>query len=54
MTRRASRTMMACGALAAALAVSAPTMNVRLSGQATGQPSTAKGDRPYYTADVKG
>jgi quinoprotein glucose dehydrogenase len=37
-----------------ALAFSLPKMNVRLSGQATGQPSTAKGDWPYYTADVKG
>jgi quinoprotein glucose dehydrogenase len=42
------------GALAAALLLSAPRMNVRLFGQGTGQPSTAKGDWPYYTADVKG
>ncbi len=54
MTRRVSRTILASGALAAAFAVSAPRMNVRLSGQATGFPSTAKGDWPYYTADVKG
>ena len=54
MTRRVSRTILACGALAVALAFSLPKMNVRLSGQATGQPSTAKGDWPYYTADVKG
>jgi len=54
MTRRASRTILACGALAVALVFSLPRMNVHLSGQATGQPSTAKGDWPYYTADVKG
>jgi len=42
------------GALAAALILSAPRMNVRLFGQGSGQPSTAKGDWPYYTADVKG
>src|SRR5215467_1217367 len=54
MKRRVSRTILACGALAAALAFSLPKMNVQLSGQATGQPSTAKGDWPYYTADVKG
>ena len=54
MKRSVSRTILACGALAVALAFSLPKMNVRLSGQATGQPSTAKGDWPYYTADVKG
>jgi quinoprotein glucose dehydrogenase len=54
MRRRVSRTILASGALGAALALAAPSMNVRLFGQATGQPSTAKGDWPYYTADVKG
>ena len=54
MTRTVSRTILASGALAAALAVSVPKMNVRLLGQATGMPSTAKGDWPYYTADIKG
>ena len=56
MRRNVSRTVLACGALAVALAFSMPKMNVRLSGQATasGLPSTAKGDWPYYTADVKG
>src|SRR5262245_17565002 len=54
MTRRASRTILACGALALALVFSLSRMNVHLSGQATGQPSIAKGDWPYYTADVKG
>src|SRR5215471_16420404 len=54
MRRRVSRTILACGALAAALAFSRPRMNVHLSGQGTGQPSTARGDWPYYTADVKG
>src|SRR5262250_129859 len=49
-----SRRIMLAGALVAALALSVPAMNVRLSGQAAGQPSTAKGDWPYYTADVKG
>jgi quinoprotein glucose dehydrogenase len=52
--RVSGTTILGCGALAAALALSAPELNVRLSGQATGQPSTAKGDWPYYTADVKG
>src|SRR5438270_9848307 len=42
------------GVAGAALAVALPNLNVRLSGQSTGQPSTAKGDWPYYTADVKG
>jgi quinoprotein glucose dehydrogenase len=46
--------MLGCGALGVALALSLPNVNVRLLGQATGQPSTAKGDWPYYTADVKG
>src|SRR4029077_2323088 len=55
MTRRASRMMLACGVVAAALAFSLPKMTVRLQGQAaTGQRSTAKGDWPYYTADAKG
>src|SRR5262245_64954289 len=54
MTRRASRTILACGALALALVFSLPRMNVHLSGQATGQPSTAKGDWVHYTADGKG
>ena len=54
MTRRASRTILASGAIAAALAVSVPRLNVRVFGQATGQPSTAKGDWTHYTADVKG
>jgi quinoprotein glucose dehydrogenase len=54
MTRRVSRTMVATGALAAALAFSVPKLNVRLGGQGSGIPSTAKGDWPYYTADVKG
>src|SRR5262249_61492747 len=49
-----SRRMLWVGALAAALALSVPSLHVRLAGQATGQPSTAKGDWPYYTADVKG
>jgi quinoprotein glucose dehydrogenase len=46
--------ILACGALAVALAFSLPKMTAQLSGQAAGQPSTAKGDWPYYTADVKG
>jgi quinoprotein glucose dehydrogenase len=56
MTRRVSRTVLACGALAVGLAFSLPKMNVRVEGQApaSGPPSTAKGDWPYYTADVKG
>src|SRR6478672_5675353 len=49
-----SRRIVLCGVLAAALAVTLPKLNVRVAGQATGQPSTAKGDWPYYTADVKG
>ena len=48
------RRVLVYGALAAAFAVSLPKMTVRLTGQAQGQPSTAKGDWPYYTADVKG
>jgi quinoprotein glucose dehydrogenase len=54
MTRTVSRTILASGVLAAALAVSVPKLNVRLVGQASGLPSTAKGDWPYYTADIKG
>ena len=54
MTRRVSRTILASGAIAAALTFSVPRLNVRVFGQATGLPSTAKGDWPYYTADVKG
>jgi quinoprotein glucose dehydrogenase len=54
MTRKVSRTILLSGALAAALTVSLPNMNARLFGQAQGVPSTAKGDWPYYTADVKG
>jgi len=54
MTRKVSRTILLSGALAAALTVSLPNMNTRLFGQAQGVPSTAKGDWPYYTADVKG
>jgi quinoprotein glucose dehydrogenase len=50
--RNVRRKVLVCGALAAALSV--PKMGVRLFGQATGLPSTAKGDWPYYTADVKG
>jgi quinoprotein glucose dehydrogenase len=36
------------------LAVSVLFMTPRLAGQATGQPSTAKGEWPYYTGDIKG
>jgi quinoprotein glucose dehydrogenase len=54
MTARASRTILGCGAVIAALAIAAPAMNVRLAGQAAGQPGTAKGDWTHYTADVKG
>jgi len=46
--------MLGCGALAVAFAFSLPKLTVPVSGQASGQPSTAKGDWPYYTADVKG
>jgi len=60
MTRRVSRTMLGCGALATALAFSVPGMRgpggmtARLLAQTTGLPSTAKGDWPAYTADAKG
>ena len=40
-------------ALAAALALAAPSLYVRLSGQSY-TPSSAKGDWTHYTADVKG
>jgi quinoprotein glucose dehydrogenase len=36
------------------LAGSVLLMTPRLAGQATGQPSTAKGEWPYYTGDIKG
>src|SRR5512144_1033375 len=42
------------GAIVAAIAYATPKMSVRLAGQATGVPSTAKGDWTHYTADVKG
>jgi len=50
---RVSRTILGCGALAAALAVTAPSLYVKLAGQAY-TPSAAKGDWTHYTADVKG
>jgi len=46
---RVSRIILGCGVLAAAIAVTAPSM----FGQAY-VPSTAKGDWTHYTADVKG
>jgi quinoprotein glucose dehydrogenase len=46
---RVSRIILGCGVLAAAIAVTAPSM----FGQAY-TPSTAKGDWTHYTADVKG
>jgi quinoprotein glucose dehydrogenase len=36
------------------LAVSVLLMTPRLAGQATSQPSTAKGEWPYYSGDIKG
>lgn len=50
MSRQASRVVLACLLLAVSLAWMTP----RISGQATGQPSTSKGEWPHYTADVKG
>jgi quinoprotein glucose dehydrogenase len=50
---RVRRTLLVYGALAAALAVTAPRLYVQLAGQAY-TPSTAKGDWTHYTADVKG
>ncbi len=45
-----SKTRLACGLVVLLLSVSTIT-----SGQApSGPPSTAKGDWPYYTADIKG
>jgi quinoprotein glucose dehydrogenase len=52
--RRISRVFLFCGAFVAAIALAVPGMNVQVLGQATGFPSTARGDWPYYTADVKG
>ncbi len=50
MSRHASRVVLA-GLL---LAISLAWMTPRVSGQATGQPSTSKGEWPHYTADLKG
>jgi len=50
---RVSRTFVAYGALATALAFAAPSLYVRVSGQAY-VPSAAKGDWVTYTSDVKG
>jgi quinoprotein glucose dehydrogenase len=54
MKRRVSRTLLLSGGLVAVLAFTGPRLTTRLLGQASGFPSTAKGDWPYYTADVKG
>jgi quinoprotein glucose dehydrogenase len=54
MKRRVSRTLLLSGGLVAVLAFTGPKLTTRLLGQASGYPSTAKGDWPYYTADVKG
>jgi quinoprotein glucose dehydrogenase len=48
------RTILLSGGLVAALTFAGPRLSTRLLGQASGFPSTAKGDWPYYTADVKG
>ncbi len=50
MSRSLSRIVLACLLLAVALVSTTPT----LSGQASGFPSTSKGEWPHYTADVKG
>jgi quinoprotein glucose dehydrogenase len=54
MRRRVSRTLLLSGGLVAVLAFTGPRLTTRLLGQASGFPSTAKGDWPYYTADAKG
>src|SRR6266545_1411789 len=50
MSRSLSRIVLACLLLAVALVSTTPT----LSGQASGFPSTSKGEWPHYTADIRG
>ncbi|HWW84223.1 MAG TPA: hypothetical protein VNZ26_11500, partial [Vicinamibacterales bacterium] len=57
MTRKVCRSVLTSvtAALVVGLVTTSPHMTARLMGQtSSGQPSTAKGDWPYYTADARG